>query len=390
MKVITRAVLDWDGNVLEEESYEYCGPIARCKDSGSAPTPVDPYQQAGAQYGLATGTANYNAALDRTNSSNPLGSNTWNITGYDGSGAGGIPGTNTGVPGTGGNFYGLGGPTPSYGLPSGTQSGVYNNNAGGGANFGYGGGGMTYGLGGSPGAISPTIGGAPGMSTGTQGGTGAPKYSQTTSLTPWANQMLQSPISTRNIVGVPGGAQPIAAPGTPGGPDLTGSLNSTRNAMFDQSMGYLAPEQALAREQSDSQLANEGITPGSAAYGQAKDQLGREQTFSTQQAIDSAIGAGNQEQAQLYGLGTQSLNNQLNVGNSSLQNQLALRNAPISEYEALQGNPSANVSAQTPDISGAFNQQYQGQLAGYNAQNASNNATTSTVGSLAAMAAIYF
>lgn len=384
MKIITRAVLDWDGNVLEEDSYEYSGPVAQCKDSGSAPTPVDPYQQAGAQYGLATGTANYNAALDRTNSSNPLGSSTWNVTGYDGSGAGGIPGTNT----TGG--YG------PYPIPSRLGGGVYGL---GGGNGGFGSGyvGSNLGLNGNFGSPAIPGGSSPGMSTGTQGmyglgggGTGAPKYSQQTSLTPWANQMLSSPIDTSYIVGAPGGAQPIAAPGTPGGPDLTGSLNSTRNAMYDQSMAYLRPQEALASEQSDSQLANEGITLGSAAYSQAKDQLGREQTFSNQQAVDSAIGAGNQEQAQLYGLGSQTLQNQLNVGNSSLQNQLALRNAPISEYESLQGNPSAQVSAQTPDISGAFNQQYQGQLAGYNANTATNNATTSTIGSLAAMAAIYF
>lgn len=223
------------------------------------------------------------------------------------------------------------------------------------------------------------------------GGTGAPLYSQQTSLTPWANQMLQTPIATQNIVGVPGGATPYAAPGMPGGPDLTGSLNSTRNAMYDQSMAYLKPQQDLQNEQSDSQLANQGIMPGSAAYGQAKDQLGRQQTFANQQAVDSAIGAGNQEQATLYGLGTQSLQNQLNVGNSSLQNQLALRNAPISEYEQLQGNGSGGqINAQTPDISGAFGQQYSGQLAGYNANTATNNANTQAGVTTAMLAAMMF
>ena len=28
MKIITRAVLDWDGNLLEEESYDYDGPVS--------------------------------------------------------------------------------------------------------------------------------------------------------------------------------------------------------------------------------------------------------------------------------------------------------------------------------------------------------------------------
>ena len=109
MKIITRAVLDWDGNVLEEESFEYSGPIAACKSSGSAPQPVDPYTQASAAYGLDTGTAAYNAAINRTNSSNPLGSNTWTVNGYDNVGSTGAP-----IYGIGGNQVGGKSPIPGW------------------------------------------------------------------------------------------------------------------------------------------------------------------------------------------------------------------------------------------------------------------------------------
>jgi len=34
MKVITKVVIDLNGVVVEEQSYEYAGPIAECKDSG--------------------------------------------------------------------------------------------------------------------------------------------------------------------------------------------------------------------------------------------------------------------------------------------------------------------------------------------------------------------
>lgn len=350
MKVIVRAVLDWDGNVLEETSYDYSGPIAECKSSGSAPTPVDPYQQANAQLGLATGVAGYNAGLNRTNSSNPLGSSTWTVNG-------GAPSQSSTQP-----LYGLGGANG--------RDGNFSPGLGGGFNMGG-------------------ASGLPSVSSGS--GLTAPSYSQQTSLTPWANQMLSSPIDTSNIVGVPGGQKPYAAPGMPGGPDLTGSLNSTRNAVYNQQMGYLAPQQAQQTESQNAQLAAQGATPGSEAWNNAQGNLGRQQTFANQQAIDSAIGAGNQEQAQLYGLGSQSLQNQMNVGNSSLQNQLALRNAPISEYQQLQGNGSGGqINAQTPDISGAFNQQYQGQLAGYNANTATNNANTQGAVTTAAMAAMMF
>lgn len=328
MKIITRAVLDWDGHILEEDCYEYCGPVAECKSSGSAPAPVDPYQQAGAQYGLATGTANYNAALNRTNSSNPLGSNTWSVTGYDGSGPSGIPGTNTGSSGS-----------------------------------------MPYGFGGvgRNGNFGPSLSAGPSMSAGTTGGTGAPKYSQQTSLTPWANQMLQSPIDTSGLAGMPGG------------PSTTQDLNTTRNSLYNQQEAYIKPQQDLAAEQLDSQLANQGITPGSAAYSQAKDAQARQNTFTNNQTINSAITGGGAEQSRLFGLGSQ-----------GLQNQLAVRSAPISEYEALTGNPTSQVSAATPDISGAFQQQQNSALAGYNANTATDNANTGALTSAAMMAIMYY
>jgi hypothetical protein len=332
MKIITRGVLDWDGNVLEQDSFEYSGPVADCKSSGSAPAPVDPYTQAAAQYGLDTGTANYNAELNRTNSSNPLGSNTWSVSGGGGSGG-----------------YG------PYPLPSSAGGGMY----------GFGGGGSSM-PGFNYGGVSIPGGGVTGTGSAT-GGSGAPHYSQQTSLTPWANKMLASPIDTTGLAGMPGG------------PSTTQDLAMTRNSLYDQQQAYIKPQQDLAAEQLDSKLANQGIMPGSAAYQQAKDQQGRENTFTNNQTINSAITGGGAEQSRLFGLGSQ-----------GLQNQLAVRQAPISEYESLTGNPSSNVSAATPDISGAFGQQYNGALAGYNAGVATDNSNTGAAASVAMMAAIYF
>jgi hypothetical protein len=41
MRINTKIVLDWDLNVLERESYEYNGPVAKCKGSDSASTVRD-------------------------------------------------------------------------------------------------------------------------------------------------------------------------------------------------------------------------------------------------------------------------------------------------------------------------------------------------------------
>lgn len=332
MKIITRAVLDWNGNVIEEDSYEYSGPISACKDSGSSPQPTDPYEQAAAQYGLSTGTANYNAALNRTNSVNPLGSSSWSVTGQDGSGVGSFGGYPTGFNdqnesgsiSAGGGMY----------LP-----GDY---------FGSSGIGFP-----SASASSPT-------SSATNGGSGAPIYTQSTSLAPWANQQLESPINSYNVVGDQG---------------VGAAAQQAQEAAYNQQMAYLQPQEAQQSEQTQAQLEAEGAMPGSAAYGYGEQQLGQQQTFANQQAADAGVQAGQSSLANLAG-----------IGSTELQNELATRNAPISEYESLLTGNATPVSASTPDISGAFGQQYQGALAGYNANVATNNANTSAGAGLSAAA----
>ena len=331
------------------------------KDSGSAPQPVDPYTQAAAQYGLSTGTALYNAGLNRTSQTNPLGSSYW-TTNTQPSGAAPsqyyIPNPNGPSPGetytpkpNGGIGTALSPSTPASpgvtyqpflgtsGTPAPTYSGGYVGPYG-----GYSGGTGAFGFGGSP-----------------------PTYTLNTQLAPQFEGPLQQPIDTSGIAGMPGG------------PSTTQDLTDTRNALYDTQMSYIRPEQQLASEQLKSQLANEGITPGSEAYNNEMDRLSREQTFTNNQALNSAITGGGAEQSRLFGLGSQ-----------SLQNQITARQAPINEFNALSGSPGATATALTPDISGAFGQQYQGALAGYNANVSSDNATTGAVSSLALAAALYF
>lgn len=376
MRIITRAVLDWDGNVLEEDSFEYCGPISECKTSGSAPTPVNPYEQAATQYGLSTGTADYNAALNRTNSVNPLGSSTYQVTGTDGPGPGSFGGYSTSFNGVNGGVNGAVGAYP------GESSGAYSlENSSPGSLPRVGG----YGLGGSGIPLpSSTLANSSGAGAGTTGygtpptaaqyasyglggnqyvGSGAPIYTNTTSLQPWANQLLESPIDTQGI------------PGMPGGPSEQQNVNSAENSTFAQEMQLLQPQEQQQQETTQAQLEGEGAMPGSAAYNYGESQLGLTQGQENTQAANQAVTTGMGELPMLYGLGS-----------TDLQNQLALRSAPISEYEALQGGPSAQATAASPDISGAFNSQYQGALAGYNANTATNNANTSAGAGLASAA----
>lgn len=305
------------------------------KDPGSAPAPVDPYTQAAAQYGLSTGTAAYNAGLNRTNQTNPLGSSYWTASN---------PTTPTSAPSSGG--------APASAAPS----------------YSYNGNPLSF-TGLTQGSGIPSIGSLGGSpaATGTDSMGLPPTYTETTQLAPQFQSALQQPIDTTGIAGMPGG------------PSTTQDLQNTQDALYKSQMQYLQPEQDLAKEQLNSQLANEGATVGSAAYNNEQDRLAREQDAATSNARTQAITGAGAEQSRLFGLGSQ-----------SLQNQISVRNAPISEYNALTGAPGASATALTPDISGAFGQQYQGELAGYNANTASNNSTTSAVGSLALAAAMYF
>ncbi len=42
MKIYNKIVLDWDGNVIEEDSFEYEGPVAQAMGRRSTPKPPPP------------------------------------------------------------------------------------------------------------------------------------------------------------------------------------------------------------------------------------------------------------------------------------------------------------------------------------------------------------
>ncbi len=341
-------------------------------DSPSTPTPVDPYTQAAAQYGLSTGTAQFNAGLNRTNNVNPMGGSYWSAA-YP---AGTAPQMGTGLTGPSASGPGASIPYTNTAAPSTSSGGINNNRTGispGGlgvpANTTFGGSsGIPYGLGGGARPTqgmpaTPSYGSNMGSPTG-----GAPTYTQYTSLAPQFQDVLNKPIDTSGLAGMPGG------------PSTTQDLQNTQDALYQKQMQYLAPEQKLATDQEQAQLANMGATIGSPAYNNEMARLGRQQQAQTSDARTQAITGAGAEQSRLFGLGTQ-----------GLQNQITVRNAPLNEYETLAGNGSgAQATAQTPDISGAFAQNYQGAVNSANAQAASNNQTESSLASAAMLAAMFF
>lgn len=312
----------------------------------SAPAAPNPYQSAQAQYQYGTQAAAYNKALNSTDVSGPTGSTSYNITGYD-----------------------------------------------------------------------PT--------------TGAPIYTQTNTLTAPEQQMLgegqQATITAgqeaQGALGqkLPSNVAPTPVQGQintsgvsaiPGAGNLAGFTDEAQNAAYSTGEMYLQPQIQQQQQALDTQLRNSGAQPGSEAYNNAMEdfnlQVQQEQTG----VENNAVTQGLQEQQALYGEGANT--NQQEFGEAATEQQAAnaaagqqfgeseqslasgiqLQQLPLQEYESLAsgsqlpsfglGGGQGQVSA--PDIMSAFNNQYQGQLAQYNAGVASQNADIGAAASIAAMA----
>ncbi|PXW28259.1 tail fiber domain-containing protein [Paraburkholderia caballeronis] len=215
--------------------------------------------------------------------------------------------------------------------------------------------------------------------TGTDPNTGAPIYNTSISASPQLSQALGAALSQA------GNSTAINQQALAGIQGLTQSIDPNAaqqaaqqgtNAMYQQQMAYLQPQQQQQTEMTQAQLANQGLTPGSEAYDNAMGNLTRSQTFANSQAMDSAISQGQQ-------LGINQLNAQQGVLGQlgSLYGYEAnLGQLPYSELGSLASlvpgyTGTASSSASPANIAQAFQNQYQGQLNAYNADVASSNST---------------
>ena len=256
--------------------------------------------------------------------------------------------------------------------------------------------------------------------TGQDPTTGAPIYTQTTTLTPEQQQLLKGNQDVqKGGQGIALGEQGAASQGlgTVNGLLSSGAPNTpdvSYGPGFDPGTGYnsgfstaLAGEEAAMqpglsqeREQMDASLRNAGATPGSPAYDNAMAALDARQANSQTQAAGSAVTAGtgvaNQLQmaasqdTQLHNQGiSQSLSDyaqRLGIPMSAITSLLSSANGAAGGPSVPGAiNPStANVAA--PDYAGMVNNQYQGQLAGYNAGVSTQNGMLGDLTSLGSAA----
>ncbi|PRF91665.1 tail fiber domain-containing protein [Burkholderia multivorans] len=161
-----------------------------------------------------------------------------------------------------------------------------------------------------------------------------------------------------------------------------------QNAAYAAQTQYLDPQFSQQQTSLDAQLANQGLTPGSEAYNNAQNNFALQKQRAYSDAANQSILTGSQ-------IGTQNLQNQL----ANLQSQsglLGMMGANLGQQAGLYGQqvgigqtPYSNLqtvaqmipgysgpgqSGSSPaDISNLYNNQYQSQLAKYNAQQQSSN-----------------
>lgn len=211
-----------------------------------------------------------------------------------------------------------------------------------------------------------------------------PQFSSEITLSPEQQKLLDSQQSNAQGLQDLGTAQmgrisnavstPYSFAGMPNAPTQT-DVNALSQKGQDAIMSRLNPQFDRDEEALRTRLINQGIGQGSQAYNTEFNTFNQAKNDARQQAVLGGQTYGSNEQAQELGL-----------RNQSIQEYNAQRNAPLNEYSALTSgqqiqNPSFTGSqpgnAQAGNYEQAVQNQYQGQLAQYNAGVASNNATQS-------------
>ncbi|CAB3782048.1 tail fiber domain-containing protein [Paraburkholderia fynbosensis] len=151
-----------------------------------------------------------------------------------------------------------------------------------------------------------------------------------------------------------------------------------QQAAYAAQTQYLDPQFAQGQSSMESQLANQGLTPGSQAYTNAMTNFNNAKQQAYSNAANQSVLTGSQ-------IGSQLLNNQLaSVGTQAnlYGQQASLSQLPYSQLSSLAGLIPGNTgtsqsAAQPANIAQAFQNQYNGQLNAYNAATGSSNSIMS-------------
>lgn len=176
-------------------------------------------------------------------------------------------------------------------------------------------------------------------------------YAQTTNLSPGQQQLydsgLQAQQGATNVADQQVGrvGQALGQTLTPGqlqtsvNPVTMGdqSVQNAVNASYNQATSRLDPQWAIADNQTKTALANQGLSQNDTAYQNAEGQFGRNKNDAYTSAYNSAVGAGQAEQGQLYNQGLQGGQFTNTAQQQDFQQQAYQQQLPIDELSSLLG-----------------------------------------------------
>lgn len=222
----------------------------------------------------------------------------------------------------------------------------------------------------------------------------APQFTSTITLTPEAQKILDLQMGSEQQLAQLGADQlsriqskaatPFSYSNLPavfGEGDTAAAQDKAEQALYSRLDPQFQRDEAAMRDR----LINQGITQGSEAYKREMEAFSQAKNDARQQAV---LGG------QQYASGL--LGDSLTRRNQAIQEYTTERNAPLNEYNAFMSgtqiqNPQFQSTgyegAQSGDLQGQINANYQGAMNIYNQKVARNNAITNAIASIAGTAA---
>lgn len=174
--------------------------------------------------------------------------------------------------------------------------------------------------------------------------------------------------------------------------DFSGDRQRVEDALYSRSKSRLDPQFELGQRDLETKLYNQGVQPGTEAWNRELAGHAQQKQDAYSGARTDAITGGGAEQSRLYGMDYQSANQNAMLQNQGRQQGLnelfSMRQTPLQELQLLQGGGQAGAGAAggrsgaggqdvaNTDIGGAFASDLGARTAGYQGQVATNNANT--------------
>lgn len=210
---------------------------------------------------------------------------------------------------------------------------------------------------------------------------GTPKYSQSVDLSPVGQQLLdltqQGQLSYGNtaVNSLQNLQNTYSKPFNPG--DFGADIGQAQNAAYKAQTQFLDPQYQIGGQNLDANLRAQGLVPGDEAYDHQMQLFNNQKQQAYQGAQYAAVGAGNQQQQNLFNQAAYQYNLPLNTTS-------ALLNGSQVQNPNFQGVPTVNQAG--TDYGGIVNGGYQNQLAAFNANQQGMNNLFGLGGSLGAAA----